>query len=253
MASVVEQARREKAYRQLFGESLGRLRKKGLSEQEAERIAKEVADESLRRLETPVYHTQQQFSDAVRRVCTRLSEGASYYALIGEMPFLATARIDRIVAVAPRTDPPVDPDTTGAAQRAIRVERLSASTALLFTSLALGRLGLWWAIGVGMIIALLTEIYVELLLPARVRLAVADMYAPFVINVAAIIGLLYFGYRWLVDTTPPALVILAAAVAFGVIAFVVPAVTVGRLVRTRERRHRKALEEKLLGTCRRPT
>ena len=246
MATAEEQVRREKVYRRFFQESLGRLRKTGLSEQEAGEIATEVAEESLKRIETPVYNSQQQFSDAVRRVCRRLSEGASYYVLIGEMPYLATARIDRIVAVAPRTDPPVEPDVAVSAKRAVRVERLSASTALLFTALALGRLGLWWAIGIGVAISVLAEIYLQLLMPAKARQAVGSLQVPVIMNVASMIAIIYFYYHWIVDAAPHPLFIFIAVVALFLLAFVVPGVTIAKLVTRRERTHRRALEQQLL-------
>jgi hypothetical protein len=246
MPTASEKARREKAYLRLFHESFSRMRKRGLSEYQAGRIAKEVAERSLQRVQTPEYHNQQQFSQAVGRVCTRLSEGASYYALIGEMPYLATARIDRVVAVADRTDPPVDPEIAAAAKRSTRVERLSAGTAVLFAGLALGTLGLWWAMGIGAVIAVLAEIYIQVSLPPKARRAVADVRGPLLVNVAAAGVLVYFGYRWITDDGPRPAFIVVAALALVVIAFILPGVTIARLVSARERRHRKALEQKLL-------
>ena len=246
MPTASEKARREKAYLRLFHESFARMRKRGLSEYQAGRIAREVAERSLQRVETPEYHTQQQFSQAVGRVCTRLSEGASYYALIGEMPYLATARIDRVVAVADRTDPPVAPEIAAAAKRSTRVERLSAGTAILFMGLALGTLGLWWATGIGAGIAVLGEVYLQVFLPAKARRAVADVRAPFVVNVPAAAVLGYFGYLWITGNHPRPVFIFVAALALIVIAFILPGITLARLVSARERKHRKALEHKLL-------
>jgi hypothetical protein len=246
MPTMSEKAQREKVYLRLFNESFSRMRKRGLSEHEAGQIAKEVAERSLKRIETPVYDNQQQFSRVVGRVCRRLSDGASYYALIGEMPYLATARIDRVVAVAVHTDPPVEHDVAAAARRSTRVERLSASLALLFMGLALGTLGLWWAIGIGAVLAVAGEVYVELLMPPAARRTIADARLPLVANVAAASVLVYFGYRWLVDEEPQPLFVFFAVVALVVVTWLLPAITISRLVSGRERRHRKALERKLL-------
>ncbi len=245
MPTANEEARRRKAFQRLFNESFRRLTKRGLSEYQAGKIAKEVAERSLKRVETPTYRDQQQLARAVNLVCTRLSEGASYYALIGEMPYLASARIDRVVGVAKRTDPPVDASLVAAAKRATRVERLSAGTALLFTGLALGTLGLWWAMGVGAVIAILGELYVQTVMPARSRRVVADLRVPLMVNAAAAAVLVYFAYRWIDGSDPRPLFVVAAAITLIVIAFILPGVSVAVLVGRREKRHRKALEEKL--------
>jgi hypothetical protein len=205
-----------------------------------------VAARSLKRLETPEYRTEQQFSEAVGRVCDRLSEGLSSYALIGEMPFLVTARIDRVVGVATRTNPPVDLHIAAAANRAIRLDKLSGSLALLFAGLALGALGLWYAIGVGFVLSILGEIYVQALMAPVVRKTIADMRVPAVINAAAAVAMLYFIYRWLVDYRPRALLIFVVIAAFLLILFIFPALTLAWLVARRERKRRKELEEKLL-------
>jgi hypothetical protein len=246
MSAATDKARRERAYLRLFHESFTRLRKRGLSEYRAGRIAKEVAERSLQRLETPEYESQQQFAQVVGRVCSRLSEGVSYYTLIGEMPYLATARIDRVVAIANRTDPPVEPEIAAAAKRSTRVERLSAVTALLFMGLALGALGVWWAIGIGAVVAVAGEFYIQVSLPPRVRRAVADVRAPLLVSVAAAAVLIYFGYHWITEDDPRPVFVLIAAFAAIVSAFVLPGVTIARLVSVRERKFRRALEQKLI-------
>jgi hypothetical protein len=246
MVTPREKARQKKAYQQLFNESFKRLKRGGVSADQAGPIARDVAERSLKRLETPDYRTEQEFADAVNLVCSKLSEGLSYYALIAQMPYLATARVDRIVGVARRTDPPVDPRTAAAARRAIRVEKLSGSIALLFAGLALGTLGLWYAIGVGFIIAILGEIYAQAYLPATARKTIADMWAPPVVIAAGVVVAFYLGYRWFLDTHPRNLLILLAVLALLVIAFVVPGLTLARLVELRERKLRKELEDHLL-------
>jgi hypothetical protein len=246
MPTASEEAQRRKAFQRLFNESFKRMTKRGLSEYRAGQIAREVAEESLKRTENPTYQNQEQLSRAVSRVCARLGEGASYYALIGEMPHLASARIDRVAGMAKRTDPPVDSHIAAAARRATRVERLSAAIALLFTGLALGTLGLWWAMGVGAAVAVLGEVYVQSMMPPTVRRAVANLQVPILVNVAAAAVLAYFAYRWIDGTAPRTLLIFVAAVALFMIAFIVPGITVAAMVGRRERKHRKALEEKLL-------
>ena len=245
MVTASEKARQNRAYQRLFHESYKRLKRRGLDEQRAGTIAREVAERSLKRLETPDYHTEMEFSEAVGRVCGRLSEGLSSYALIAEMPYLATARIDRVVGVATRTNPPVDLHIALAAKRAIRLDKLSGSLALLFTGLALGTLGLWYAIGVGFVLSILGEIYFQALMPPVVRKTIADMRVPAVINAAAAAAIVYFLYRWIVDSYPRALLIVVAIAAFMLILFVLPAATLACLVRRRERTRRKDLERKL--------
>ncbi len=242
----MEQARWEKARRHIYRQSFKRLLRRGVDADQAGRMAEEVAERSLKRLETPDYNTQREFSGVVNYVCSRLSEGLSYYALIGEMPFLATARIDRVVGVALRTDPPVDRYVAAGARRAIRVERLPGSTALLFAGLALGTLGLWYALGLGIVIATLGEIYAQALMPAVVRKAVADMWVPPVVIGAAVVAALYFGYQWVIETHPRDLLIVLAVVVLLAVTFLVPGVTLARLVGRRERKWRQALEDNLL-------
>ena len=245
MVTPIEKKRREKAYQRLFDESFKRLKRQGVDAGQAGLIAREVAERSLKRLETPDYRTEQEFAGAVGRVCTKVSEGMSYYTLIAEIPYLATARIDRIVGVAGRTNPPVDAQTAAAARRAIRVEKLSGSVAVLFAGLALGTLGLWYAIGLGFAIAILGEIYAQAFLPAGVRKALADIWAPPVIIGAGAIVAVYFGYRWIVDAHPRNLLIVLAVLALLAIAFVLPGVTLARMVVRLERKRRKVLEDKL--------
>jgi hypothetical protein len=246
MPTASEEARRRKAYERLFHESFKRLRKKGLSEYHAGQIAKDVAEDTLKRVEAPTYRDQQQLSRAVTRVCTRLSEGASYYTLIGEMPYLASTRIDRVVGIAKRTDPPVEAEIAAAAKRVTRVERLSAATALLFNGLALGILGLWWAIGIGAAIAVMGEVYVQTMMPARARRFIGDLRLPVMVNVAAAAILVYCGYRWIDGTDPRPLFLFIAAVALVATAFILPGVTVAVMVGRRERKRRRTLEDKLL-------
>ena len=106
-----EKARYERAYQRLFHQSFKRLVKLGLDKEAAGQIARQVAEASIEKAKAPVLGSEREFACAVGQVCTRLRDGKSYYDLIGEMPYLATTRIDRIVAAGAQTQPPVDEET----------------------------------------------------------------------------------------------------------------------------------------------
>jgi Flp pilus assembly protein TadB len=245
MESSREKAQRERAYQRLFQQSFKRLEKQGQSEHAAGQIARQVAEESLERAKAPVFRTEQEYSDAISRICRRLGEGTSHYALIGEMPYLATGRLDRVTSIAKRVQPPVDAGIVREAKKVVRMERLSAGLALFFMGLALGTLGLWYAIAVGAVVAIGAEIYAQKQMPASLRRSAADLQVPLLVNVAAAASLAYFGYRWITDDGPRTPYVFIAAVALFVIAFVIPGLTLARLVSGREKSRRKALEQKL--------
>jgi hypothetical protein len=112
--------------------------------------------------------------------------------------------------------------------------------------LALGTLGLWYAIVVGAVVAIGAEIYVQRLMPASLRRSVTSLQVPLAVNVAAAASLVYFSYRWIVDTGPRTLFVVVAAAALFVIAFVVPGLTLAQMVNMRDRKRRRDLEQKLL-------
>lgn len=245
MVDTRDKARDERAYQRLFHQSFKRLAKQDLSEQEAGEIARRVAEESLGRAKAPVFGSEREFACALGLICTRLRDGKSYYDLIGEMPYLVTARIDRVVAAGAQTQPPVDEETLRAAKRATRMERVSGGSALLLAGVALGAFGLWYAIAAGVVVAVATEIYVQMGMSAPLRRAAARVRLPILVNTAAAAALLYFGYRW-IDADPPIAFITLAAICVLVIAFVIPGLTLAQLLARRDRRWRRGLEHRLL-------
>jgi hypothetical protein len=246
MENSRERAQRERAYQSLLYQSFKRLKKQGLSEHAAGQIARRVAEETLDRAKAPVFRTELEYSDAIGAICRKLGEGLSHYALIGEMPYLAMGRLDRVTAVAKRVKPPVDAAIVHEAKKGARMERLSAGLALFFVGLALGTLGLWYAIAVGVVVAIGVEIYAQKQMPAALRRSAANLQVPLMVNVVAAASLIYFGYRWITDVKPRTPIIVLAAAALFVIAFVVPGLTLARLVNRRDARGRRDLEQKLL-------
>jgi hypothetical protein len=227
-------------------EKAQRLKKQGLSEDAASPIARRVAEESLR-VKAPVFRTDQEYSDAIGVVCRKLGEGMSHYALIGEMPYLATGRLDRVAAVAKRVRPPIDPSVVSEAKKGARMERLSAGLGLLFVGLALGTLGPWYAMAVGAVVAVGAEIYTQKQMSASLRRSAANLQVPLMVSVAAAAALIYFGYHWITGDKPRTLLVFLAAIALFVIAFVVPGLTLALLVSGREARRRRDLERKYGG------
>lgn len=185
MANVTEEARRERAYQRLFHQSFKRMKKRGLNDDAAGQIAREVAETSLDRLKPPALRTEQEYSDAIAKVCEKLSNGTSHYVLVEEMPYMVTGRVDRVAAVAKRVKPPIDAEVIRGARKTARMERLSASLAFLFMGLALGTLGLWYAIAVGVVVAVGAEIYLQTLMPTPLRRSAANREVPLMVNVAA--------------------------------------------------------------------
>lgn len=241
-----DKARYERTYQRLFHQSFKRLTKLGVDKEAAGQIARQVAEGSIERAKAPVLGSEREFACAVGQVCTRLGDGKSYYDLIGEMPYLAATRIDRIVAAGAQTQPPVDEGTLRAAKRATRLERLSGGVALLLAGVALGAFGLWYAIAAGLVIAVATEVYVQTGMSGRLRRSAARIRLPLVLTVAAAAVLLYFGYRWVDEADPHTALVLLGAVCVFLIAFVVPGLTLARLVARRERIRRKELENRLM-------
>jgi hypothetical protein len=233
--------------RQIFFEkSYRRLRKRGLSEEKAARIAEEVARRTIARTQTPDFGSDSGFSAMVLAVCDRLGEGRGYYEIIGERPYLATGRIDRLVAAAAHVHPPVPAELALAAKRAVGVERLAGSLAVIFASVALVSLGIWWSTAVGIVVSVGSELYVQTGMPASVRRAFGRYLLPRWFGVAAFAILLYAGFGWLRDSSHEVLMGFAVAVLAAMVAFVLPALTLAIMVGRRERKWREVLERKLL-------
>jgi hypothetical protein len=247
MVDSTHKRRPDRACEALYVKSLKRLKKRGASDDDADQIAGEVAEKSAARMKAPVFHTDEEFADLVSKVCTKLGAGMSYYELFGDIPFLASGRIDRVVAVALRTKPPIDMKLARSAKRATGLGGLPGGVAILLFALALGTIGLWYAIAVGAVVCVATEIYVQAWMPASLRRSVAVLRVPAVVSVAAAIALAYLAYRWYEGVEAhPYLLASVAAVAVVAIAFLVPGITLAQLVSRRERKWRRDLERILL-------
>lgn len=247
MVETTDKQHRDRAYQKAFTKSYKRLKRQGATDDDAGTIAREVTDRSMSRVKAPVFRTDEEFADLVTKICTSLSVGMSYYELFGEMPYLATGRIDRVVAAASRTDPPVDAALARAAKRATALERISGAVAILLFSLALDTLGLWYAIVIGVAVCVATEIYMQVLMPASLRKNAANIHVPAVVFLVATVALILLTYRWYDGITEYRyLLAFAAAVAVVVIVFLVPGVVLARLVSRREARWKRELEKMLL-------
>ena len=217
-----------------------------MSDDDAGRVAKVVAKKAAERAKAPDVKSDKEFSALVGFVCQRLTEGQSFYRLIGERPYLATGRIDRLVATAAYVKPPVATDIAVAAKRAAKVERLSGAVAVLFMAVALATLGPWYALAVGVAVASAAEVYVQLGMPASIRIAAARVRLPRYFGIAALLALGYLGYEWLRDSGHPYLFGAGTAVAALLVAFIIPGLTLAVLVGRRERAWREGLERRLV-------
>lgn len=230
----------------LYESSYKRLKKKGLAEEDAVRIAGEVSRRAAERTKSPEFGSQEELAKAVHSVCRSLEEGRSYYDLIAERPYLATDRIDRLVAAAVRVRPEVPFETAVAARKATALERLSGGLAVLFTAAALAALGIWYALAVGLFVSIGSEVYVQMGMPASVRRNIARYRLTLLVGFGAVLLLMWAGYGWL-GASGYALLKGAGLAVFAVfVTTVVPGFTLAVMVGIRARRWRFALEEKLI-------
>ena len=192
-------AGRQRLQEALYQDSLKRLKKRGLSEDKADRVAREVAKRAAERTKMPEFDSEDELAGTVHAVCKSLSDGKSYYDVIGERPYLVTGRIDRLVMAAARVRPAVPAELAAAAGKATRLERLSGGLALLFTAITLMSVGIWYALGVGFLVSVGSELYVQTWMPAKARQVAARHHLTRwlgAIGVAALLlGLLLAGWR----------------------------------------------------------
>lgn len=247
MAEGMHKQRNGRAYDRVFMRSFRRLKRQGVTDDDSGQIAREVARRSEERARAPVFRTDQEFAGLAGNVCEKLAGGMSYYELFSDAPYLAGGRVDRIVSLAARTAPAVERSLVGAAKRAIALERLTGGVAVLVFALALGTLGLWYAIVVGIVVSAATEIYVQVLMSRSLRKAIATYRIPAVIFAAATIALIFLAYQWYDGVTEyPYLMAVVAAVTVVTVAFLVPGAVLARLVAIHESRWKRDLERALL-------
>jgi hypothetical protein len=237
---------RERLREVLFEKSHRRLRRRGLSEDEATRVAEEVARRTVERTQTPEFKSDDDFANMVIAVCRGLGEGKSYYELIGERPYLATGRIDRLVATAAHVRPPVSNEFSSAARRAVGLERLAGSLAVIFTSLALVALGIWYSMAVGIVVSVGSEMYVQTGMSPSARRAFGRYLLPRWFGLVALAILIYAGLGWSQGSSSGVLLGFGLAVFALVVAFVIPGLTLALMVGRREHKWRRVLESKLV-------
>jgi hypothetical protein len=188
---------RERLYEAFYGASYRRLKKRGMGDDDAARVAAELAKRAAERTKAPDFGSQDELAGTVRSVCRALSDGRSYYDLIGERPYLVTGRIDRLVAAAGRVRPEVPADIALAARRATALERVSGGLAVLFTAAALAAVGIWCALAVGVFVSAGSELYVQTGMPPAARRMVARYHLPRWLGVAALFMLVWAALSWL--------------------------------------------------------
>jgi hypothetical protein len=237
----------ERLEQAMYDSSYKRLKRHGLGEDGAARIAGEVARQVAARTKAPDFGSQDELAVTVLSVCKALSEGKSYYDLIGERPYLVTGRIDRLVSAAARVRPEVPADIAAAARRATALERLSGGLAVLFTAAALAAVGIWYALAVGVFVSAGSEFYVQTGMPPSARRLVSRYHLPRWLGLLAVLLLVWAGYSWL-DSSPGYHMVKGWGIAlFGLLVIaVVPGFTLAVLVGLRERKWRGALEKELV-------
>lgn len=245
MPNLVSRSPRERLEEALYEDSFKRLKKRGLSEESARRVAQEVAKQTAERTKVPEFDSQDDLAEAVGAVCRSLDEGKSYYDVIGDKPYLVTSRIDRLVASAGRVRPHVPADLAAAAKRATRLERLSGGLAVLFASIALIVLGMWHALGVGIFVSVGSEVYLQTSMPAKVRRLAARHHLTVWTGSLGLLALLYSAYSWLGAVEHALMKGIGLAFFVFVIAAVAPGFTLAVLVGLRERKWRSDLEKEL--------
>jgi hypothetical protein len=250
MADAANTTSSERLYLALYRKSIKRLKRQGLSDDDADRVARVVATRAVERVKAPNLKSDKDFAAVVSYVCVELSKGRSFYGLIGERPYLATGRIDRLVATSSYAKPPVPAATAVAAKKAAKLERFSGSVAVLFMATALFTLGPLPALAVGMVVAAGAEIYVQMGMPVSVRLSVARVRLPQLLGVVALLALGYLGYEWLRDREHLYIYGAGIAVAAVLVGLVVPGFTLALLVGLRERGWRRGLEKRLVEALR---
>lgn len=246
MAHEVHGSPTERLHQALFEKSFKRARRQGLTADEAEQVAQVVAERATARSKAPDLKSDKQFATVVVFVCRELIKGRSFYDLIGERPYLATGRIDRLVATASYVKPPVPSEAALQARRVTRLERLSGSVAVIFMAAALATLGPWAALGVGVAVAVAAEIYVQILMPPPFRLWAAQARLPHVLGLVAVGAIGYLGYEWLEERAHAYIYGAGLLIAALLVAFVIPGLTLAVLVGRRERRWRRGLEKRLV-------
>jgi hypothetical protein len=246
MTGSESKSTRERLQKALYESSYRRLKRRGLSEAGAARIAGEVAQRSVERTKAPDFGSQEEFAGTVAAVCKALGDGKSYYDLIGERPYLVTGRIDRLVAAAGHVRPEVPAELALAARRATSLERLSGALAVLFTAIALAALGVWYALAVGVFVSAGSEFYVQTGMPRSVRRLAARYRLPRWVGVAALLLIAWAGYSWLGDASYRVVKGCAVAAFALFVVAVVPGFTLATLVGLRERKWRAALEKELV-------
>jgi hypothetical protein len=236
---------RERLYEAFYEGSRRRLKKRGLSDDGAARIAGELAKRAAERTKAPDFGSQEELAVTVHAVCKALNDGKSYYDLIGERPYLVTGRIDRLVAAARRVRPEVPAEVALAARRATALERLSGGMAVLFTAAALAAVGIWYALAVGVFVSAGSEAYVQRGMPPAVRRLVARYHLPRWLGVVSLVLLAWAGVSWLSDSEYSLFKGFALALYALFVIAVVPGFTLAMLVGFRERKWRAALEREL--------
>jgi hypothetical protein len=250
MADAANTTSSDRLYLALYRKSIKRLKRRGLSDEDADRVARVVARKAVERAKAPNLKSDKDFASVVSFVCGELSKGKSFYDLIGERPYLATGRIDRLVATSSYAKPPVPAVTALAAKKAAKLERLPGSVAVIFMAAAIVTLGPLPALAVGMVVAAAAEIYVQLGMPVSIRIAVAQARLPRYCGVVALLGLGYSGYDWLHDREHLYIFGAGIAVAAVLVGLVVPGFTLAVLVGRRERKWQRGLEKRLVEVLR---
>lgn len=261
MSEEEEREQRKRLFEASFVASCKRLQKQGLGLDQAAIVAMKLAEERTNRSKTPIFDSAEDYADFTRVICQRLARGDSYHEVVDHWPFLRTVQIDETVKTAEIAFSDVglasgpeyqairevlDPYAVMQARRMTKLEYVSRALAAITTSIALAILGIWPAVLIGVATAVLVESLVQVGSSRSLRVLFVRLRLPLVLNVAAIVFVLYFGIRWLRIAQPPVYQWLIAAVALWFVAYPLPALVMAFMLGRADRRWTRTRERQLL-------
>jgi hypothetical protein len=236
MVDEAEGRRREAVFNRAFVKSFGRLKKRGMSPDDAALIAADVAAQATNRTKVPIFDSPEDFAHFSQTVANYLVSGHSYYEVIGEMPFLTTRMIDKVAKAG---------GTTGVVE-SMRSEKMSGLLGTLLMAIALPTAGFWYAVVIAFASAILLEIWVQTLMPTVLRRFVARVRLVPLLGLGTTVALIWLGYLWIKSIDSPILFGIGAAVVALLTLTAIPGLTMSILLAVQDRKQVRDFERGLL-------